>query len=235
MKKVILLSTLGSALALASLSQDKSLEIEMKKGFDAYTDGETFGDWLTAAKMLSDLGDRSPNEWLPNYWSSYFYTQLTFSIPEGYADKAITKTSILKASQDNFDKAFGKVDNMTPQIRSDFHALQSLIYAFRNYSSENEALKSEYEKKELDEIKSGIRNDYNNPLLDVILAVRLIRNRDFISTYAARNLLLKAKGIYDSRMEPRYMSTHWNEQWIEHWMGQSKKGLGKLLTQDSSN
>lgn len=226
---------LGFLTTLTVLGQVKSLEEGMKEGFDTYTDGETFEEWLKAAKMLSILGERYPDQWLPEYWSSYFYTQLTFAIPENYADKTVSKSSILQASQENFDNALEKVKSMTPQIRSDFHALQSLIFAFYSYSSEDEALKTEFEKKELKEIKSGILSNYNNPLLDIILAVKLIRTRDVASTYAARNLLLNAKQIYDSRVEPRYMSTHWNEQWIEYWLGQSKIGLEKLLNEDPTN
>ncbi len=227
--KTVLLFLMGISLSIPVLSQNKSLEEEMKKGFDTYTDGKTFNDWFRGAKIMEETGSKYPKEWLPDYWAGFFYTQLSFSIPKENVSERITKHVMLDASQKNFDNAFNKVDHMTPSIRSDFHVLQAMIYSFRGWYSEDDAAKNMFQNKAESEVKSAFRLNESNPLIMVNRAINLIKRKDYASVYAGRVLLLTAKNKYESRLRPRYMSTHWNEQFIGYWLGQANKGL-KILT-----
>lgn len=215
MKKLMLLTFLAST-SVHIIAQDKGFEEGMKAGFDLFTEGEAFEDWVKAAEDLTSLGKQYPQEWLPEYWSSYLYTQLVRGLPED-PPTGVTATILLNESQKNFDKAFQKIKNPTAEIRSDFHALQALIYAFNGNSSKEEI-----------EFKKAIQANPNNPLIDVSLATDLVKRNDYTSLYSARILFLRAKNIYNSRTKPRYMSTHWNEEWLGYWLPQAEKGLETL-------
>ena len=215
-------------------SRDGNFEKGMKSGFDTFTNGKTFDEWIKGAKILSKLGETYPDKWLPEYWSSYLYTQLTFAIPKNNPPKGVTSQSILDESQKNFAKAFRKVKNMTPEIRSDFHVLQSLIYDFRNWSSKDKALKARMLSKREAEVRNAIRLSPNSPLVDVIIGTDLIKRKDFTSVFAGRILLLHAQDKFNQRLVPRYMSSHWNEQWINFWLSKSKKEI-KTLTGGKSD
>lgn len=209
---------LGLLVSISSLvySQKVTLNEGMKAGFDLFTDGEEFADWLKAAEDLSSLGKEHPNEWLPEYWSSYFYTQIARGFPEN-PPKGVTKAGLLKKSQENFDRAFKKVQRPSPETQSEFYMLQALIYAFNGLEAEEDI-----------EIKKAIKANPNNPLIDVYLATDLIRTKDYKSLYSARVLLVRAKNKYASRMKPRYLSAHWNEEWVGYWLPQAEKGLTQL-------
>nr|WP_299169026.1 hypothetical protein [uncultured Allomuricauda sp.] len=206
-------------------AQSENFSEEMQKGFDTYSNGETFLDWKKGAEILEKVSESYKDQWLPNYWASYFYTQLVRNIPKDNRPEGVTEELLLKKSQENIDKAYGRIKKMNKEIKSDFHALQSLIYNFSEWTSGNEALKKEFREKAETELKKAISANSNNPLADVIVATNLVKKGDYQSVYAGRVLLLTAKRKYDMRIEPRYMSSHWNEQWIGYWLGSANKGV----------
>jgi len=228
MRITFLITVFYAFTSIALYSQNVNLEEGMKNGFDTFTKGKTFEEWIKGAKIMNELGQKYPNEWLPNYWASYLYTQLTFNIPKDNPPKGITSKSIVDEAQKNLDLALQKVNDMRPDIRSDFHALQTLIYDFRQWTNKDENIKAEFLDKRQFEIKQAIMLNSNSPLVDVIIGTDLIKRRDLTSVYAGRILLLHAKKKYDERLVPRYMSSHWNEQWINHWLSQSVKGIEAL-------
>ncbi len=223
---ILLLSTY----LLSAQSEDFSKE--MKKGFDTYTNGKTFMDWKKGAEILERVGKDYSNEWLPDYWASYFYTQLVRNIPKENSSVEVSVKGLLKKSQESLDKAQAKVKNLSKEMESDFHALQALIYNFSEWTSDNDTLKKEFNEKAKLELKRAIRANTNSPLTDVIVATNLIKKGDYESVYAGRVLLLNAKQKYDSRIAPRYLSSHWNEQWIGYWLGSANKGVEFLTKTD---
>ncbi|PWL39471.1 hypothetical protein DKG77_01135 [Flagellimonas aquimarina] len=206
-------------------AQSKSFSDDMKTGFDTYSNGETFSDWKKGAEILEKVSESYKDQWLPNYWASYFYTQLVRNIPKDNRPEGVTEELLLKKAQENIDKAYGRIEKMNQKMKSDFHALQSLIYNFSEWTSVNEVLKKEFHEKAETELKRAISSNSNNPLTDVIVATNLIKKGEYQSVYAGRVLLLNAKSKYDMRIEPRYMSSHWNEQWIGYWLGSANKGV----------
>ena len=71
--------------------------------------------------------------------------------------------------------------------------------------------------------------DANHPLVLVSLGLDLYhKGGDYTVAYGSYALLSKAKEIFDNRMNPRYMSTHYAEQWVEYWMPQIKNKFLEL-------
>lgn len=223
MKKLTLLITV---LLLSQLltAQNANFEEGMKKGFDAFNDGELHKDWIGAAESLVDLAKKHTDQWLPYYWASYMYTQIARA---SYKDppEGITVSGMLDLSQKNLDLASKRIKDKTLEQQADFHVLQGLIYSFRP-SPEGE--KDKFTKLKAAETKAAIRKAPDSPLVMVDLGLDLLFRDDFQSVYAGRVLLLKAREKFNSRMKPRYMSTHYSEQWVDYWEPQSRKGIMKL-------
>ena len=228
--KSLILSVTFSLLSIAVLfSQNQSLEEGMKEGFTTYDKGEEYVDWVQGAEMLTELGKKHPNEWLPEYWASYFYTQISRALPSvENPPKGMTVNRLIDLSQKNFDRASKKIKNKTPEQESDFHALQSLIYSFRAGTAKDETEKKKLQELEVAEIKKAVQKNPNNPVIEVIIACDLAYKPDYGSLVAARALFLKAKHKFNNRFGPRYMSAHWNEEWLGYWLPLSEKGVKKL-------
>jgi hypothetical protein len=214
--------------------QSSNLEKTMKQEFDNYTNGKKFQDWFQSAETLDEVGKKFPNEWLPEFWASYFYTQISSIVPKENPPKDISSQIILDKSQRNFDSAYNKVKNMTPQLESDFLVLQSLIYDFRNWLSNDETIKKEFQSKRENTVKKAIGLSQDSPVLEVYIATDLIKLKDLKSIYAGRNLLYEAQRKFNQRQKPRYMSTHFIEQWVEFWIGHSEKLIKEALDDNSS-
>jgi hypothetical protein len=206
-----------------------SLEKSMKHGFDTYNNGEVFKDWIKGVEELSEVGKKHSNEWLPEFWASYLYTQLARAIPKENPPKGVTIQSLLDKSQGNFDLAMKKAKNATPQVQSDFLILQSLIYDFKLGTLSNDKSKKEYQNKREEIIKQAVKLNPDSPTLKVYIATTdLLRKRDLTSVFTGRTLLVQAKREFSKREKPRYMSTDFAEEWIGFWLGQSEKGLEYL-------
>lgn len=222
-KRTVLMAILVS-LTSFSYGQKMGLEEGMKNGFDLYNTGEEHWEWIEAAESLADLSKKYPNEWLPYYWASYMYTQIARASfknpPEG-----ITSEKMVDNAQKYLDLASARIKDKTPEQEVDFHMLQGLTYSFR---------KDDKEKfKELKEIETtaAIRKDPNNPTLLVNLGLDLFFRGDYQSVYAARVLFLQARQKFNSRLKPRYMSTHFAEQWVNYWEPQAQKKILELTKQ----
>lgn len=210
-------------------SEQDSYKQGMKEGFDTYSNGETYSDWVKGAEILSATGKKHPNEWLPEYWASYFYTQIARvfnSIKNPPENQSMN--GLLNLSQKNLDIAISKLDNLTPSQKSDIAVLQALIYDFRAIAAADKTVQKNFEEKSNLQIKLAVKENSDNPLMEVYIGTSLMFKKDLSSTLAARSLFLKAKQVFDARIQPRYLSTHWAEQWIQYWIPQSEKGLAKL-------
>ena len=229
MKYLFLSTVIFFLMGSPLFSQDSAFAEGMKEGFTAFDKGEKYEDWIRGAELLSTLGKKYPDEWLPEYWSSYFYTQIArgFSSVKNPPKDMSTK-QLLKLSQQNLDVASAKIKHKSPEQESDFHALQSLIYSFQSGVAKSNEDKKKFKEMETLEIKQAIQKNPNNPLMEVIIATKLIYQRDYKSILAGRTLLLKAKQTFDCRFGPRYLSTHWNEEWLGYWLPLSEKGISKL-------
>ncbi len=222
MKIFTLLLMLVSA-SVPVLAQDKGFEEGMKTGFDIFNEGEDHEAWVEGAESLVELADDHPEEWLPYYWASYMYTQIARASKQN-PPKGVSSEKMLDNAQKYLDLASKRIEDKTPEQEVDIHMLQRLTYTFREDDNKFNPLAER-------EFKEAIRKDPNHPLLLVGLGLNLLFRGDYQSVYAARVLLLKAKEKFDSRMKPRYMSTHFVEQWVNYWEPQSKKKILEL-TQD---
>jgi hypothetical protein len=174
-----------------------TFEREVELIFDKYILSNTFINRYCQADLMSELGQKYPKEWLPNYCASYFYIVIIFSIPNEKSQSKITKETILKESQKNLGLAFNKIKKCPPKIQLDFYALQSLIYDLENRISKDEASNKQFTKKRTIEFK---QEQYvqiqNSPLVDEIVGNESIEKGDSNLVYARQTLLKKAKQKY---------------------------------------
>lgn len=211
---------------LSLKAQNKNFEEGMKKGFEMFDKGEEFKDWLGGAESLVSLSDKHPNEWLSYYWASYMYTQLARGLPKN-PPKGITREKMVDNAQVYINKGKQRIKDWTIEQEVDFHMLQQLIYSFRKPPEDD---KEKFKKLADIELKDALRKDPNHPLVLVSVGIDLyFADGDFRNTYGANALLMKAKGIFDNRLKPRYMSTDYAEQWVEYWAPVVQKKLLELV------
>jgi len=194
---------------------------EVEKAVSLYWDGKT-PEAKKAVELLEKIEQREPDNWVAPYWASYISTQIINSERNNtvYLEKAETY-------MDKANKAFAKSpdDTAIPY----FHGLQSLIYRFRAnqfVAQKNWEKVGEFQKKSIVELNKGIAVSPTNPVLMVLAATGIGRNRvpDLRQTIAAVALLEKAQ-VEFKKITDRSPAdiTFWNEHWVNFWLKSLKQ------------
>ncbi|SHH09123.1 hypothetical protein [Flagellimonas flava] len=227
-RRILILITSISLVGLNAQTND--FEKRLEESYNLYTNGEHITDWLDGIESLEKLGNEFSSKTLANYWASYFYTQVARALVNAKeVPKEINTKYLLDKSQGNLDLVRSRIDGSSSVKPSDIHALQYLIYSFRNGTSKDDLMKKKFSDKAEEELKKAISLNPNNPLCDVIIATNLIKKQDLESVFAGRILLINAKNKFDQSMEPKFLTTNWNEEWIKFWLAGANKGV-KFLT-----
>lgn len=200
---------------------NKSQLNEVEKAVSLYWDGKT-PEAKQAVELLEKIAEKEPNNWVAPYWASYISTQVINSERNNsvYLEKAEKHFA-------NAESIFLKKPDAS--AKPYFHALQSLIYRFKSSSfirKQDWKSYGEWQKKSTQELNKGITMSPNNPVLMVLAATGIGRNRekDLRQTIAAIALLEKAQAEF-KKINDRSPAdiTYWNEHWINFWLKSLKQ------------
>ena len=229
-KIILTLITITFATSVSILAQDgvckidkflnKTQQTEIEKAVSLYWDGKT-PEAKQAVGLLEKITEKEPDNWYAPYWVSYISTQVV-------QDEKNNLVYLEKAEQyfDKANRAFTKKSDKSAIPY--FHALHALIYRFKSnqFTGKDWAKFGELRKKSLEEVNKGIAISPDNPVLMVLAATGIGRNRagDLRQTIAAVALLEKAK-VEFKKITDRSPAdiTYWNEHWINFWIKSLKK------------
>lgn len=215
------------------IAQNRNFAQEMEFALHIHDTASVFESELKAVKAFERVGKKYNNEWLPQYWAAYLYTQIGRLVDR--LERAEARMSFIDKAQEKFDLAAKLLPNKTVEDQSSFHALQGLIYLFKSRFSEGTDSKI-YAELGVEEVNKAIQTNPNNPLVFVLSATSLIRSTtnlgqdgeaepDLRKVLAGNILLEKAKTIFERARPDRSMTTHWNQEWLSFWLPYSEKLL----------
>lgn len=227
MKKLTLLSAL---LAFAILSNAQTLDANyknrMRMALFIHDTASNYNSEVQAIEAFQSIAQDYSESWLADYWTSYIYTQISRvkEIPDGR-----TTIELLEASQKSLDVAKSKVKEMTPDIESDFHALQGFIYYFLSIRDKKDK-EAEYRKLSEQSYRKALSLDSENPLMYVLKGTGLLRDTERIgSVLAGRVLLMEANRLFKLSNQPRALTTNWNQEWLYlYWLKFADKQLADV-------
>ncbi len=229
MKKALTL-TLICFLCLTCFSQDKkAYNRVLKSAFHVHDTASTYESSLYAAKMLEDIAEKFPNEWLANYWAAYIHTQCGLYYPN--IPKNAGKVFPANA-QKNIELAMERYTGDSLEIRSDLHALQSFVYYTYTWYPENKEMDSVYRMKSQEHTRIALNLNPDNPIVYVLMGTNLLRSDKIEEVTAGRALLYRAQTIFKQVSEHPVMTAHWNENWLRfRWLKYSDQRI-KQITED---
>lgn len=210
------------SISLVYSQTDKSgYEKSMKAALFMHDTASAFASEQAVADLYEEIGRKYPNEWLPNYWASYIYTQLANihgRVPD--TPENIGKKELLDMAQEQLDKAKEKNKNADHLTQSDFHALQAFIHFFKLHFARSSIQPEEIINKEKEayqeNMKVSLRLNKSNPLTMVLIGTSMMSKPDvdFRDALAAKTLLEKANELFKQSDTPRALTTHWNQEWL---------------------
>lgn len=209
---------------------------KMKSAYHMHDIAATYADESAVIEKYEQISEEYPSEWLPNYWSSYIYTQLGNRL-EKTPDIGQKRTVLLNKAQEQLNLAKSKVKEVSSDVESDLHALQSLIYLFRGFGTDVESEKEKYGSMYKAQIAKALAKDSQNPLILVLMGTDLISDDNTLSQILSGHLMLKrADELFKAENTPRGLSTQFNREWLElFWLEHSKKVLDKKLNMKSED
>ena len=212
-------------------SQGPSYAKLMKSALHVHDTASNYSSEQAAASAFERTAELFPDEWLPNYWASYVYTQLHNSVGLPDAPKGITKKKLMDKAQQQFDLAKSRVKTNSPEIESDLHALQAFIHYFNGIDAKNKELGKPFFDKYAEEIKLSLKSNPNNPLVSVIIGTEMVSKKDDISSIiAGRALLNVANQEFKKSNQPRALTTSWNHEWLWlFWLNYADKQLKEAI------
>lgn len=218
-------------LTSAVLAQSPDYTKAMKSALHVHDTASTYQAEQAAASAFQKIGNDFTDEWLPNYWASYVYTQLHNATGLPDAPKGISKEQLMSTAQKQLDIARSKVKEMTPTINSDLKALQAFIYYFNARDTGREKgipLYNQY----VAELKSCLNDNPDNPLAFVLMGTEMLNKVDDIKSVAGGRALLKmADQKFKEAEQLRALTTAWNHEWLWlYWLKFSDKQILNAAT-----
>jgi len=208
-----------------------SLAEEMEAALKLHEDAKDYAGEVKAAEAFAKITEKYTSEWLPAYWASYLYTQLTNILVRDItvAKEGTTIDGMISKSQKYLDLAKERKGEMTTSEQADFHNLQGLIYFFKARTAEIEEYKNQHLEERTKSISLAINLDAQNPNAQVMAATELIRygynEKDLQKVLGGKLLLENAKKTYQNRKTKRSMTTHWAEDFVNFWLGFANKTI----------
>lgn len=234
-----LFTLIGVIIFITSLSaqSNKAYENAMKSALFMHDTASSYSSEQAVANLYEKIAREYQNEWLPNYWASYVYTQLNNMygrVPD--TPKNVTKNDLMNKAQEHLDQARSRMPDGDKLVESDIHALQALIHYFNFRMSQSasggEDMILEKKQQYQSELKLSLQKNLENPLVLVMLGTTLLGNKesDFKDTLAARIMLNKANELFKQSDTHRALSTRWNQEWLWlFWLKHADKKLQENL------
>lgn len=219
---VLLWIGLGAPILAAPAASDAASDLA--KAWTAYDEAKEFDAGLAALETVNKTASAYPKDWLVQLWTAYVHTQMgrwaTMEKREGAA-------AYLDSAQAHLDKALTLEGADSDEARSSLHALQSLIYGFRDWFGTDtaEGGESPHKTMEAEAIQKAIRAGPENPAVEIFVATHLIteagKEKDLGKVIAAKALLEKAKASIGGAAEDRTSTPYWNVDWLGYWSSQA--------------
>lgn len=222
--------TLLCFVSIICYSQDKKeYNRVLKSAFHVHDTASTYESSLYAAKMLEEVADKFPDEWLANYWAAYIHTQCGLYYPNIPEDAG---TLFPANAQKNIELAMKRYKGDSSEILSDLHALQSFVYYTYTWYPDNKPMDSVYNQKSQEHTRMALNLNPDNPIVYVVIGTGMLRSEKIEDVLAGRALLYRAQTIFKQVSEHPVMTAHWNENWLRfRWLKYSDQRL-REITED---
>ncbi len=231
MKKLIL-PILGLLLAGAAFGQ--SFQSEMAGALNLHEIAKTPADQLKGLESMEALTKKYPNEWLPNFWAAYQCTQMNMLKGKENYPASLNPEELLDRSEKYLGAArdLAKTE-ITDRLNSDFHALQSLIYDFRQGSAKDKDSAAKLKALSDKARKKALALSPDSPVMKVFVATEIGRKPEatYAELVAAIQLMKQAKETFDTQ-PVRAITTSFNQEWIQFWLPWLDGKLKKIIVGD---
>ena len=224
--------SLSFTLLLTSFLFGQSFQSAITKTLKIHEDSETAKEQLKGLEAMETLTKTYPKEWLPNFWAAYQCTQMAMlkNRAKDYPEH-LEPNELLNRSENYLTQAVQLSEGeATDALKSDFHALRSLIYGFRQTYSKDSLSYIKFKEMEQQEQQAALALAPENPIMKVFTATSIGRAKD-ASTFelvASVALLKQAKAAFEA-YPVRAMTTHFNQEWIPFWLPWLEKRLHQQL------
>ncbi|NAY93322.1 hypothetical protein GTQ34_15535 [Muricauda sp. JGD-17] len=214
----------------------------MKKGLFLHEIATGFEDENLTAEHYIQVGQKFTNEWLPNYWACYIYTQL-FNMYGRTPDtpKDVSRSDLLNKAQEQLNIAKERYKGKDAEILSDIDALQGFVNFFKLRNAigtkKGDSVIADLKIQYLEKLKSALQKDPENPLVYVLIGTSMVGkpDSDFREALAAKVLLNKAEELFDNETRHRALSTRWNSEWLGFfWLKNADNVLTKKLNDEAA-
>ncbi len=216
-----------SLMSMACFAQDKKeYNRILKSAYHVHDTASTYESSLIAAKMLEDLAEKFPNEWMANYWAAYIHTQCGLYYPNIPKDAG----KVIPANaQRNIALAMKRYRGDSSEILSDIHALQSFVYFTHTWYPDHKEMDSVYKAKSAEHTRKALSLNPDNPIVYVMIGTNLLRSESIEDVLAGRALLYRAQTIFKQVSEHPVMTAHWNENWLRfRWLKYSDQRIAAV-------
>ena len=217
---------------LSSLLMGQSFQAEMVRTLKVHEDSENAFEQLKGLEQMEAMSKAYPKEWLPNFWAAYQCTQMAMlknrakEYPKNLDPKELLERSEQYLAQ-AFKLAEGEADYA---LKADFHALNSLIYSFRQTYSKDSLSYFKFKALEQQAWKTALTYATDTPVIKVFTATSIGRSKEatLLDLLAAVELLKHAKTAFES-YKVRALTTNFNQEWVPFWLPWLEKRLQQHL------
>ncbi|MEP5610697.1 MAG: hypothetical protein ABJP45_00535 [Cyclobacteriaceae bacterium] len=221
-----LLPLLLCLLFLIGTSQDKrKYNGVIKSAFHIHDTASVYKSSLYAAKILEEVAEEFPEEWLANYWAAYIYTQLSL-----YPDRPKNAGEIVPINaQKNMTIAMDRYKGDSSRIVSNLHALQSFVYSVHTWYPEFKDEAESYREKSRESGKEALKHNPDNPIMYVLMGISKLSSDKLDDVVAGRALLYRARTLFKEVSEHPAFTMHWNENWLRfRWLKYADTRLAEI-------
>ena len=185
-----------------STSAQTRYEQEMKNTLDALDKAQQLQDFKAVANKFDLISKVEKDKWLPDYYSSYVYTLMTyFDKDEDARDKA------LDVAQSYLDKA-----KQLAADKEEVAILQAYIYQSRFFISPMARLKTFMQTNST--IEDLLKQYPENPRINMLQGIQLYHKPAFLGGGAekAKPFFQKANVRYDKQQPKNALDPNWGKE-----------------------
>ncbi len=215
-KFLVLVAATGLLAASATVASDSDYSQTLVKLVAQHKNAARDADLeLSIVEQLEALADANPDEWLPQYWATYFLTQVVMSHAESRIDR-------LDRAQALLDQATARASLTESYPKGDLQSLQSLIYDFSISSADNEQQANDLTEKRNAARLLAFTSNPESPVVMVMAATDVIsagqKNHSWPEVMAGFALLREAQLKFSLVDAPKGLTTNFNSEWITPWL-----------------
>ena len=169
---------------------------------------------------LEELAKGDAKQWLPDFWSAYFLTQIVMSHPEQQAERLARSHKLL-------DRAFKRAEKAADVPMGDLYALRSLIFTFELGGAESDQAYEAIIARRESVLTQAYESTPESPVVLVMIATNLIRSaqeeKQWPGILAGRATLQRAADLFEEAAAAGEVTTHFNREWVNPWLGWTDK------------